>query len=396
MPNYRSVGDVPRKRHLRVPDPGGGGLLHEELVGEEGFAGESSLLYHLRSPSAIIDAKSIDDDRPALVPNHPLLPRHLQTTQLPDTGDPVTGRHVLLGNDDLTLSWVVADPEHGESRSPLYRNAYGDELVFVQAGEGVVRSAFGPLAVGAGDYVVIPASVAHRWLVKGPGCLELLIVEARGHVRPPSRYLSPTGQFLEQAPYCERDIRAPVMTDVEEEADAGPVDLLVRHHGGLTRHTLASSPFDVVGWAGCVYPWALSIRDFEPIVGSIHQPPHVHQTFEADGFVVSSFVPRPYDFHPGAIKVPYHHANVDSDEVIFYSEGDFMSRAGSGIGVGSLSLHPAGFVHGPQPGSMERAADQDRTEEVAVMVDTFRPLRLGPAALACADDDYAWSWSRTP
>ena len=170
----------------------------------------------------------------------------------------------------------------------------------------------------------------------------------------------------------------------------------MRHHGGLTRHTLASTPFDVVGWAGCVYPWALSIHDFEPIVGSIHQPPHVHQTFEADGFVVSSFVPRPYDFHPGAIKVPYHHANVDSDEVIFYSEGDFMSRAGSGIGVGSLSLHPAGFVHGPQPGSMERAADQDRTEEVAVMVDTFRPLRLGRAALACADDDYAWSWSRTP
>ncbi|MEA2704665.1 MAG: homogentisate 1,2-dioxygenase [Actinomycetota bacterium] len=391
MPNYRSVGDVPRKRHLRVAGPDGG-VLHEELVGEEGFAGESSLLYHLRSPSAIVDAKAIDDDRPGLVANHPLLPRHLRTRLLPDTGDAVTGRHVLLGNDDLTLSWVVADDD-----SPLYRNATGDELVFVQGGHGVVRSVFGRLAVGPGDYVVVPASVAHRWLVTGPGCLQLLVVEARGHVRPPSRYLSPTGQFLEQAPYCERDIRAPVEPDGDVGAeDRGPVDLLVRHHGGLTRHTLASSPFDVVGWAGCVYPWALSIHDFEPIVGSIHQPPHVHQTFEADGFVVSSFVPRPYDFHPGAIKVPYHHANVDSDEVIFYSEGDFMSRAGSGIGVGSLSLHPAGFVHGPQPGSMERAADQDRTEEVAVMVDTFKPLQLGPDAAACADDDYAWSWSRTP
>ena len=174
---------------------------------------------------------------------------------------------------------------------------------------------------------------------------------------------------------------------------AEPVDVLVRHRDGLTRHTLASSPFDVVGWDGCLYPWALSIHDFEPIVGSIHQPPHVHQTFEGRGFVVCSFVPRPYDFHPGAIKVPYHHANVDSDEVIFYSAGDFMSRAGSGIGVGSISVHPAGFVHGPQPGSMERSADQDRTEEVAVMIDTFRPLSLGPAALACTDPDYPWSWS---
>jgi homogentisate 1,2-dioxygenase len=169
----------------------------------------------------------------------------------------------------------------------------------------------------------------------------------------------------------------------------------VRHRSGRSRHTAASSPFDVVGWAGCLYPWALAISDFEPIVGSIHQPPHVHQTFEGPGFVVCSFVPRPYDFHDGAIKVPYHHANVDSDEVLFYSAGDFMSRAGSGIGVGSISLHPGGFVHGPQPGSMEAAADKDRTEEVAVMLDTFRPLALGRAALTVSDDAYPWTWARS-
>ncbi|MEA2717504.1 MAG: homogentisate 1,2-dioxygenase, partial [Actinomycetota bacterium] len=309
---------------------------------------------------------------------------------LPAGGDPVTGRQVLLANDDVVLSWVAAD-----AGGPRYRNATGDELVYVQAGEAVLESVFGRMAVGAGDYLVVPASTTHRWLLPAGGHLALLVVEARGHVRPPRRYLSPTGQFLEQAPYCERDIRSPDQLHFEAEGVNGPVDVVVRHRHGLTRHTLASDPFDVVGWDGCLYPWALSIHDFEPIVGSIHQPPHVHQTFEGRGFVVCSFVPRPYDFHPGAIKVPYHHANVDSDEVIFYSAGDFMSRAGSGIGVGSISLHPGGFVHGPQPGSMERAADQDRTEEVAVMVDTFRPLLLGPAALACTDPDYPWSWSAT-
>jgi homogentisate 1,2-dioxygenase len=384
MPHYRSLGDVPHKRHLR-------GGFFEELMGEEGFSGDSSLLYHRRSPSAIVDAKAVDHPATVLVPNHPLLPHHLRTSLLAAAGgDPVAGRQVLLANDDVVVSWVTAD-----TGGPLYRNAVGDELAYVQAGSAVLESVFGRMAVGPGDYVVVPASTTHRWVLPPGGRVELLMVEARGHVRPPRRYLSPTGQFLEQAPYCERDIRSPgeLFLAADESPVDVPVDVIVRHRHGLTRHTLASSPFDVVGWDGCLYPWALSIHDFEPIVGSIHQPPHVHQTFEGPGFVVCSFVPRPYDFHPGAIKVPYHHANVDSDEVIFYSAGDFMSRAGSGIGVGSISVHPAGFVHGPQPGSMERSADQDRTEEVAVMIDTFRPLSLGPAALACTDPDYPWTWS---
>jgi len=324
------------------------------------------------------------------VANQPLLPRHIRTPKVPSGGDPVGGRHVLLGNDDLLLCWVAAD-----RTSPLYRNAVGDELAFVQSGEAVVESVFGLLPASAGDYVVIPRSTAHRWVVAGGGAVELLVVEARGHIRPPHRYLSPAGQFIEQAPYCERDIRGPAgPLVVGGDGDVGgPWEVLVRTRAGLTWHRLASSPFDVVAWAGCLYPWALAIHGFEPIVGGIHQPPHGHQTFEGPGFVVCSFVPRPYDFHPGAIKVPYHHSNVDSDEVLFYSAGDFMSRAGSGIDVGSISLHPGGFVHGPQPGSVERAADQTRTEEVAVMIDTFRPLDLGPAARTVEDERYPWSWA---
>jgi homogentisate 1,2-dioxygenase len=384
MPYYRQVGEVPRKRHLR-------GAHYEELMGEEGFSGESSLLYHRRSPSALTGVREVAVERPALVPNHPLLPRHIHTSKVASGGDPVLGRQVLLGNEDVAVSWVVAD-----RTGPIYRNAAGDEVVYVQAGEPVLESVFGRLEVRAGDYVVVPRSATHRWVIDGAP-VSMLAVESRGHVRPPRRYLSPAGQFLEQAPYCERDIRGPELMTASPDDDEDPVatEVLVRTRDGLTVHTAPFSPFDVVGWAGCLYPWALSIHDFEPIVGAIHQPPHVHQTFEGPGFVVCSFVPRPYDFHPGAIKVPYHHANVDSDEVIFYSAGDFMSRAGSGIGEGSISLHPNGFVHGPQPGSMERAADQDRTEEVAVMIDTFRPLGLGPAALDASDDTYPWSWART-
>ncbi|HUF32979.1 MAG TPA: homogentisate 1,2-dioxygenase [Acidimicrobiales bacterium] len=386
MPHYRRTGEVPAKRHVRSPGPDGG-LLFEEVMGEEGFSGESSILYHLRSPSAVLAAEEVTPPDDGLTPNQPLLPRHLRTSELRAGGDAVTGRHLLAGNEQVRLAWVAAD-----ATSPLYRNAAGDELLFVQAGSGSLESVFGTLAVGPGDYVVVPTGTTHRWVVPDGGHLDLLVAEAAGHVRPPARYLSTRGQLLETAPYCERDLRSPDGPLVAPPD--GEVDVLVRHRGGRTRYTLPSSPFDVVGWDGCLYPWALSIHDFEPIVGRIHQPPHVHQTFEGPGFVVCSFVPRPYDFHPDAVKVPYHHSNVDSDEVIFYSDGDFMSRAGAGIGVGSISLHPGGFVHGPQPGSVERAADQTHTEEVAVMIDTFRPLHLGAAGRSVEDPDYPWTWAR--
>jgi homogentisate 1,2-dioxygenase len=384
MAHYRRIGDVPPKRHTRFPKPDGG-LYAEELMGEEGFSSDSSLLYHRHLPTAIVAAEAVTEDPADLEPNHPLLPRHLRAGELPPGGDLVTGRAVLLANDDVRMSRVAAD-----AASPLYRNAVGDELVYVHRGDAVLETVYGRLDVGAGDYVVIPTSTTHRWVV-GDDPLVALVFEATGHVGPPSRYLSRTGQFLEHAPYCERDLRAP---DEPLLVEDGETEVLVRHRAGLTRYTYAHHPFDVVGWDGCLYPYALSIHDFEPITGRIHQPPPVHQTFAGPNFVICSFVPRLYDYHPEAIPVPYNHANVDSDEVIFYADGDFMSRAGSGIAEESISLHPAGFTHGPQPGSIEAALGKTGTEELAVMLDTFRPLHLGPAARKVEDADYAWSWAR--
>jgi homogentisate 1,2-dioxygenase len=385
MPYYRCVGEVPRKRHLRVAQDDGA-FYFEELMGANGFAQESALLYHRRSPSAIVAAESASDAvRPQFAPDLPLLPRHLRTSAVPGGGDPVLGRRYLLGNADLRLAWVQADTSSG-----IYRNAVGDELVYVQTGRAVLESSFGPLPLSPGDYVVIPTGTTQRWVLRD-AAFSALVVEASGHVTFPAKYLSTRGQLLEGAPFSERDLRAP-SEPLLAEGDEVPV--LVRTRDGLTVHVHAHHPFDVVGWDGCLYPFALSIHDFEPIVGAIHQPPPVHQTFVGPNFVVCSFVPRPFDFYPGALKVPYHHANVDTDEVIFYAEGDFMSRAGAGIGVGSISVHPAGFVHGPQPGSLERSADAVRTEELAVMLDAFGRLGLSEAALAISDPDYPWTWAR--
>ena len=387
MPYYRQVGEIPPKRHTALRDADGH-RFHEELMGQEGFSSRSALLYHRFSPSAITAIEPVAelaDDPPTA--DLPLTPRHLRTGDLDRCSDIVTGRQVLLANADIRVAWAAAT-----SSSPLYRNAIGDELVYVQRGSAVLESVFGRLDVGAGDYIVVPASTTHRWVVPdGDGDqLDVLIIESGGHVAPPRRYLSSGGQFLEHAPYCERDLRAPEQTLIEHGES---VDVLVRTSGGLSRHTHRNHPFDVVGWDGHLYPWAFSIHDFEPIVGRIHQPPPVHQTFEGPGFVVCSFVPRPFDFHPDAVKVPYHHANTDSDEVLFYSDGNFMSRAGSGIGVGSISFHPAGFVHGPQPGSYEASVERERTEEVAEMIDTFAPLQVTETARQISAPEYPWSWA---
>jgi len=384
MPHYRQTGEVPRKRHVRVPERSGA-LLFEELMGEHGFSHDSALLYHRHSPSAVVAAEAVADRRQvAFTADAPLVPRHLRTAKLAEGGDAVLGRTRLLGNEDVLVSWVTASQP-----SELYRNATGDELVYVHGGGGLLETSFGVLAVSTGDYVVVPCGTTHRW-VPDAGGMAALVLEVSGHVGFPTRYLSGTGQLLEGSPFCERDLRAP---GEPLECDGTDVPVLVRSTGGLTRHVYDRHPFDVVGWDGCLYPFALSIHDFEPIVGAIHQPPPVHQTFAGPNLVVCSFVPRPYDFHPGAIKVPYHHANVDSDEVIFYADGDFMSRGDTGVGPGSITLHPAGFTHGPQPGSVERAADQERTEELAVMLDTFRRLGVSDAAREISDDDYPWSWA---
>jgi homogentisate 1,2-dioxygenase len=385
MPFYRQMGDVPRKRHSYVPSEGG--YLFEEMMGHEGFAQESSLLYHLRSPSAIVASEPVDTEAARVTPDRPLAPRHVRTDAIEAAGDAVRNRTTLLENGDVRIAWFAAT-----SDSDLYRDALGDQLVYVQAGAGVLESSFGTLTVGAGDYVLVPSAMTHRWRVRSDVPLTALVLEASGHVRVPQRYLTDRGQFREGTPFSERDLRGPEGPLVCEGSD---VPVLVRSRAGLSRLVHASHPLDVVAWDGCVWPFAFSIHDFEPIVGARHQPPPVHQTFEGRGFVVCSFVPRPYDFGEGAVKVPYHHSNVDSDEVLFYSAGDFMSRAGSGIGVGSISYHPAGFVHGPQPGSVEASRDATHTEEVAVMVDTFSPLGVSDAARAISDPAYPWTWAGT-
>jgi homogentisate 1,2-dioxygenase len=380
---YLQVGDVPAKRHTFHYE--GGRRLAEELMGEDGFSGASALLYHRHSPSAITAIEPVAGPSRAVAPNHPLQPWHLRPAELGAGADLVTGRRALLANSTVAICWAAAT-----GPSELYRNAAGDELVYVQSGRAVLESVFGRLPVAAGDYVVVPASTTHRWVPDGP--VEALILEATGHVGIPERYRTRTGQLREGAPYSERDLRppdGPLLAD-----DDGPVPVLVRARQGWSRHCHAHHPFDVVGWDGTNYPYAFAIADFEPIAGRIHQPPPVHQTFAGPGFVVCSFVPRIFDFGADVVKVPYHHANVDSDEVLFYSAGDFMSRRGAGIGPASMTLHPAGFVHGPQPGSVEASVGVDRTEETAVMVDTFEPLGLSEDARAVADPAYPWTWAR--
>jgi homogentisate 1,2-dioxygenase len=383
---YRSVGEVPHKRHTQFRRPDGG-LYAEELMGQEGFSNDSALLYHRYLPTAIVGAVAVEESPVRTTePNQPLLPRHFLTHKLDTSGtDAVTGRQLLLGNADVRLLYAVVD-----SVSPLYRNATGDELVYVEAGQARVETVFGALDVHTGDYLVLPTSTTHRWVPTGAGPLRLFIAEASGHVGPPRRYLSPRGQFLEHAPYCERDLRGPSEPLLVAGED---VEVLVRHKQGLTRYTYAHHPFDVVGWDGCLYPYAFDIHDFEPITGRVHQPPPVHQTFEGPNFVICSFVPRLFDYHPQGIPAPYNHANVDSDEVLFYVGGDFMSRKGAGIDLGSITLHPSGFTHGPQPGSVEASIGKAATDEWAVMVDTFRPLEIAAPARLAEDPGYPWTWA---
>ncbi|QYC45322.1 Homogentisate 1,2-dioxygenase [Nonomuraea coxensis DSM 45129] len=389
MPYYRVVGEVPRKRHVQFRRPDGG-LYAEELMGEEGFSSDSSLLYHRHLPTAIVKAEAVEPvTTTRLEPNLPLSPRHFRTQELVSAGDLVGGRMLLAGNGDVRLSYAVSDRP-----SELYRNSMGDECVYVQRGRVRFESTYGAIEAGEGDYVVIPTGTIHRWVPDGE--VSVLAIEASGHIRPPKRYLSQYGQFLEHAPYCERDLRAPSEPLLAEGEE---VPVLVRTRGGLTRLVYRDHPFDVVGWDGCLYPYAFNIDDFEPVVKKTHAPPPVHQTFEGPGFVVCSFCPRPLDYHPEAVPIPYNHHNVDSDEFMFYVGGDYSARKGSGIDVGSVSLHPAGFTHGPQPGAVEAVIDAmakgvTTTSEMAVMVDTFRPLDLGPAALSCEDAGYAWTWAR--
>ncbi len=416
MPYYRVSGEIPRKRHTRFQRPGGG-LYAEELMGEEGFSSDSSLLYHAHPPTAIVKSEGLADvaAQTQMTPNQPLLPRHYRTQDLRRGGDVVFGRQALLGNDNVTISFVTAD-----AASDLYRNSTGDEVVYVHTGVLKFESVYGAINAVGGDYVVVPRGTIHRWIPAGAAGgsggsshrasialdsvsadlaaepVTALVIEARGHIRTPRRYLSQTGQFLEHAPYCERDLRGaegPLLAEGED------VPVMVRNRAGLTRLTYAHHPFDVVGWDGCLYPYAFNIADFEPIVKRTHAPPPVHQTFEGPNFVVCSFCPRPLDFDPQSVPIPYNHHNVDSDEMMFYVGGDYSARKGSGVAIGSITLHPSGFTHGPIPGAVEAVirgveAGRTTTDETAVMIDTFRPLLLADLAVVAEDPEYAWSWAR--
>jgi len=380
---YLRAGVVPHKRHTQFRKPDGS-LHHEEVMGIHGFSGVQSILYHLHPPTAVERVEERVENGLNLEPAGPLRHRLLRAAGTPVLGDGVSGRVPLLANRDVVVSIV----RFREAMDYWYRFAHGDEILFIHEGRGTLESQFGRLAYRPGDYLVIPTGVMWRVLPEDGQPQRVLSIEAFGHIEPPRRYINRYGQFLENSPYCERDIRAPEW--VEPRDERGEFEVRVKARGGVTRATYPRHPLDVVGWDGHLWQYAFNMEDFEPITGRVHQPPPVHQTFDGPGFVVCSFVPRLFDYHPQAIPSPYNHSNVDSDEVIYYVEGNFMSRPG--VERGALTVHPNGIPHGPHPGAYEGSIGKQGTDELAVMVDTFRPLQLTAAAAKMEDESYARSW----
>jgi homogentisate 1,2-dioxygenase len=383
MPRYVRMGQVPAKRHtqFRAPD---GALYAEEVFGTRGFSGISSILYHAHPPTQATKFAAAGAMKPDYADDGPLRHRHLKTGAVEPDGDPITGRRVLMGNADVSIAFCRPT----EPMSYFYKNADGDDLLFIHEGSGRLETLFGTLPYGRGDYLVVPRGTIYR-VVAESAASRMLVVESASAIETPRRYRNEYGQLLEHAPYCERDIRTPAELDTRHEA--GQYEVRIKARGELTAYTYDFHPLDVVGWDGYVYPWALNIADFEPITGSLHQPPPVHQTFEGHNFVVCSFVPRVLDYHPNAVPVPYNHSNLESDELLYYCNDKFGSR--KGIEEGSITLHPSGLPHGPQPGAVEASLGKTRTEELAVMLDTFRPLHLTRQALKLEDDAYAASWN---
>ena len=382
MPRYVKLGEVPHKRHTQMRSPEGA-LYTEQVFGTKGFSGISSTLYHVNLPTQIAGYEPVSSPATDIIAEEPLHHLHLKTGCIGAAGDPVTGRVPLLANPDVTMS--ICRP--ADEMNYLYKNADGDELIFVHDGTGVLESMFGNLPFGPGDYLVVPRGVIFR-LSGLSGGMRLLVFEAASAIEIPRRYRNEYGQLLEHAPYSERDIRVP--EELVTHTERGRFEVRIRARGRTTAYYYDFHPLDAVGWDGYVYPWAFNIADFEPITGLVHQPPPTHQTFEGHNFVICSFVPRMLDYHPQAIPIPYNHSNLDSDEVLYYVNGNFASRRG--IEQGSITLHPSGLPHGPQPVAVEASLGKSRTEELAVMLDTFRPLRPTRSAMALADDAYPFSW----
>jgi homogentisate 1,2-dioxygenase len=378
---YVALGDLPAKRHVQFRD--NGTLLTEEVMGYEGFSGNESILYHLVSPCRVQEVGTFTPIvREEWVPDAHVH-RLADTADMPRGGNPVIGRTLLMWNDDIEM-WL-AKPDH--MTDAFHRNGEGDEVVFVHEGSGTLATIFGRLPFRQHDYIVIPRGTTYRFELD-PGPQTWVVLTTPGEIETPNRYRNRYGQLVEGAPFSHRDFHAP--GELETHRERGEFELVVRARGGYQRFTLDYHPFDVVGWDGYVYPYTFNVHDFEPITGRIHMPPPIHQTFQGPNFVICSFCPRELDYDPLSVPIPYHHSNLQSEEAIYYVSGDFGSR--KGIEVGSITLHPSGLPHGPQPGLVERSLGARRTEELAIMWDTFRPLRLSTAWRDVDDPRYALSW----
>ena len=383
MPIYHKLGTMPHKRHTVFEKPGGG-YYYEQLFGTVGFDGMSSLMYHVHRPTQVKQILETVDVAPKIAVAKNIHSRKLLGFNVAPKNDFLESRTPLLVNNDVVLG--LAAPRKS-SESYFYKNADADEMLFVHRGTGRLRTMLGAIPFEYGDYLVIPRGMIYQVEFDGEDN-RLLYLESRQAIYTPKRYRNWFGQLLESSPYCERDYKLP--QDLETHDEKGEFLLKVRKGGVLHQLVYAYHPFDVVGWDGYNYAWGLNIKDFEPITGRVHQPPPVHQTFGTESFVVCSFCPRLYDYHPQAVPAPYNHSNIDSDEVLYYVDGDFMSR--NDIAQGHITLHPGGIPHGPHPGAMERSLGKTKTEEYAVMVDTFKPLMLTEEAMKLDDGKYYQSW----
>ena len=384
MPHYFSLGKIPHKRHTQFRKPDGG-LYAEELFSTEGFSDNYSLLYHIYPPTVIIKSEEPIDINPVIATPNILKHRSFQGFNIKPCADYLESRKPVLMNNDCHIS--LAAPQQSTT-DYFFKNADADEVIFIHEGEGKALTAYGELPFSYGDYIVIPRGTVYQ-LHFTTTQNRLLIVESFGPIRFPKRYKGGEGQLMEHSPYCERDIRKP--ENLQTYDVQGEFLIKTKKKGMLYPITYGNHPFDVIGWDGCAYPYIFSIHDFEPITGRVHMPPPIHQTFDGKDFVICSFVPRLFDYHPQAIPAPYHHSNIDSDEVLYYVEGEFMSR--KHVTKGMITLHPSGIPHGPHPGAVEKSIGAKETIELAVMIDTFRPLHLTTNALEIQDDNYEMSWA---
>jgi len=384
MPHYHKLGKIPHKRHTQCRKPDGS-LYSEQLFSTEGFSNDYSLLYHLYPPTQIIKSEPQLNVAPVIAEEKMLQHRSFEGFNIKPEKDFLQSRKALLVNSDCHI--VLAAPQES-MKDYFYKNADADEMIFVHEGSGVLKTIYGELPFGYGDYLIIPRGTIYQ-IEFADANNRLFIVESFSPIRYPKRYTSKYGQLLEHSPYCERDIRPPVNLPTFDEK--GDFLIKAKKQGVLYGLHYGTHPFDVIGWDGYCYPFAFSIHDFEPITGRVHQPPPVHQTFEANNFVVCSFCPRLFDYHPHAIPAPYNHSNIDSDEVLYYVDGDFMSR--KNVTRGMITLHPAGIPHGPHPGAVQKSIGAKETKELAVMVDTFHPLMLTKQALEIENGNYVMSWT---